>query len=467
MLCQKIKILPVYLIGKTLAVKLIGTPSSPLPASVYYLGWVSLLTDISSEMVASILPVFLYSVLQLPALQVAFMDGLYQSAAAFVRLLAAHFAERWHRVKAVALFGYTLSCVAKILLSFSIAGGFFYVLLSLLLDRLGKGIRTAPRDTLIANQVPTHQLGQAFGAHRSMDAIGALVGPFLASALLSFYFNRYDYLFLISAGFAVLGVLVLLFKVPKAVINHIKTNSQNDTQVQEVLSDTATLVPITVAVVESVSLRQRLQLLSKAPDFMRLAMTAVVLNLFTLSDGLFYLSVQQSLQLPSHTVSLMFGAAACSFTASAYGFGKRADSKGVGVFLVWAYAGLLVMYAAWSVFLWMSTDVTAYLSSYGQYAIAALMTVAVGLFYGATDGVLVAGLAKVCPRQHLTSGLALYTTVLSVAKLASSLLYGYVWQTWGMSTAFTGFTLGLSVSGGCALWFWLRHTPLAVSESQQ
>ncbi len=422
----------------------------PLPKAIYYLGLVSLLTDISSEMVTSILPVFLYSVLLLPALQVAFIDGLYQSAAAIIRLLAAHWAERWQRVKLIALCGYALSFVAKLLLWLSLNYGFIAVLFSLLLDRLGKGIRTAPRDTLIANQVNHCTLGKAFGVHRTMDAFGALVGPFIASALLAYYNERYDLLFLVSAGFGLLGLWVLILKVPKK-------------SVASFVPSTLVAKPsVSTDTLQNISLWQRVVAVCKQAAFMRLVIMAVLLNTFTLSDGLFYLSVQQQLNIPNYTVALMFGIAASSFMLSAYLFGKKVDNQGIGLIFAWAYGGLLLIYIAWTVFLNLNNTANEYffnfkivtLSEYYRYSIAVLITLLIGLFYGATDGVLIAGLAKECPRQYLTSGLALYTTLLSAAKFLSSLLYGWIWQTYGTTTAFACFTLGLALFSLVSICFW-------------
>jgi MFS family permease len=436
----------------------VSTSNTPLPTTIYYLGLVSLLTDISSEMVSSILPVFLYSVLHLPALQVAFIDGLYQSAAALVRLLAAHWAERWQRIKLIAVYGYGLSLIAKLLLWFSLSYGFIAVLFSLLLDRLGKGIRTAPRDTLIANQVSTTQLGKAFGVHRTMDAFGALIGPFLASGFLAYYAERYDILFLISAIFALFGLLTLIFKVPK----HHSKPTDNIPNTPAVVTDLKNTEG-NLSTVSHLSFWQRVMVLGKQTSFMRLALIAVLLNLFTLSDGLLYLSVQQQLKMPEHTVALMFGVAACSFMLSAYFFGKKADNQGIGILFSWAYGGLLILYVAWTVFLYCAKQgiVVEFsanpLSEYNGYIIAMIITLSIGLFYGATDGILVAGLAKECPREYLTSGLALYTTLLSLAKLLSSLVYGWLWQTYNTVTAFACFTIGLAICALVALYVWNKQ----------
>ncbi len=433
-----------------------GQTATRLPTALYCMGWVSLLTDISSEMVVSILPVYLYTVLQLPIATIGFVDGLYQSAAALLRLLAAYWADRWQRVKMVAVVGYGLSLIAKGFLILSVSGGFLWVLIGLGIDRLGKGIRTAPRDSLIASQVSNADLGRAFGVHRTMDGIGALIAPFLASTLLSVWFNRYDYLFIVSAVFALLGLWVLWFKVPsQTVLNRVVSAVNNDDNAGVTAPSTPIVTTRPIQANTPLSLLSSIQQLCTYTHFVRLIVASVLLNTFTISDGLLYLSVQQKLQLPSHFVSLMAGAAACSFTLSAYLLGKRSDqSHGfIGSFLAGAYGGLTLLYLTWSLFIWQ----TPAFDTSTAYAIVLCITLGIGLFYGATEGVIVANIAKQLPRHTLTSGLAIYTTALSAAKLGSSALYGVLWQSYGPSQAFWVFTVGLMVCGIIAAYLWRKQ----------
>ena len=150
---------------------------------MFFLGLTSLLTDISSEMVTSILPLYLVLTLGLTPLQFGFIDGLSQAVAAFARLGSGLLADRWRNHRAVAAAGYGLSALSRLLLL--AAGGAWGLLSSaIVLDRIGKGIRTSPRDALISLSSAPERLGLAFGVHRALDTIGALLGPLLAFAIL-------------------------------------------------------------------------------------------------------------------------------------------------------------------------------------------------------------------------------------------------------------------------------------------
>ena len=140
-----------------------------VPAVVYWIGLSSLLADISAESVASALPVFLYSVLQLSPLEVGFMDGLYQGGAALVRVAAAWVADRRSNNRGVAFLGYALSALSRIGFLLSGSAGLLLAMASLCIDRVGKGIRTAPRDAMISLTAPEKDMGLAFGVHRAMD----------------------------------------------------------------------------------------------------------------------------------------------------------------------------------------------------------------------------------------------------------------------------------------------------------
>ena len=147
--------------------------------TVFLLGLTSLFTDISSEMVATILPLYLVYTLGFTPLQFGFIDGLYQGASALVRIASGLVGDRWQRHKEVAVLGYGLSAICKpaFLLVGAAWGGLVAVIL---VDRTGKGIRTAPRDALISLSTPREELATAFGVHRALDTVGAMLGPLLA-----------------------------------------------------------------------------------------------------------------------------------------------------------------------------------------------------------------------------------------------------------------------------------------------
>src|SRR6266511_686986 len=181
---------------------------------VWKLGWTSFLTDISSEMVNSVLPVYLVLHLHLSPLQYGTIDGVYNGLAVILVSLAAGMtADRSKRHKEVALAGYGFSAICKLLLL--AAGGVWGWLIVITgLDRIGKGIRTAPRDAMISLNTPPHLMASAFAVHRALDAGGALLGPIVAFILLAQMPGAFDVLWVTSFLFAILGVAALWLYVP-------------------------------------------------------------------------------------------------------------------------------------------------------------------------------------------------------------------------------------------------------------
>jgi nitrate/nitrite transporter NarK len=181
-----------------------GARWSGISPTVYALGVTSLLTDISSEMVTSILPLYLVFALQLSPLQVGLLDAIYQGAAAAARLAGGWCADRWQRHKQVAAAGYGLSAACK--LGWLAAGASWPALSAVMAaDRVGKGIRTAPRDALISLASEPQRVGLAFGVHRAFDSAGALLGPLVAFAILAALPEAFDVIFVASFCIALAG----------------------------------------------------------------------------------------------------------------------------------------------------------------------------------------------------------------------------------------------------------------------
>ena len=175
---------------------------------VIMLGLTSLFTDISSEMVATILPLYLLFDLHLSPAAFGVIDGLYQGAAALVRIFGGFAADRARRYKEVAVVGYGLSALAR--LGLLVVGSVWTLIAGVVMvDRLGKGIRTAPRDALISFNSPRAELGNAFGVHRALDTAGAMIGPVLAFGLLSIAPRAYDAVFVVSFCAAIVGLGIL------------------------------------------------------------------------------------------------------------------------------------------------------------------------------------------------------------------------------------------------------------------
>lgn len=150
--------------------------------NVFFLGLTSLFNDISSEMIYPIIPIFLTSVLGAPVAIVGLIEGIAGSTASLVQVFSGRLSDRFRNRKGLALIGYSLSTLTKPLLALSFA--WWQVLIVRLSDRAGKGIRTPPRDALIADSTPPAEYGRSFGFHRALDTVGAVVGPLLALALL-------------------------------------------------------------------------------------------------------------------------------------------------------------------------------------------------------------------------------------------------------------------------------------------
>ena len=177
--------------------------------TVILLGLVSLFTDLSQEMVTAVLPLYLTYQVRLSPLQFGFIDGMYQGATALVRLLGGLLADRKERHKEVAAAGYGASALCKLGLV-AVGGAWLGTTAVLLVDRLGKGIRTAPRDALISLDSERAGLGRSFGVHRALDTVGAMLGPLAAFVLLAQLPGQYNTVFLVSFSIALIGLGILV-----------------------------------------------------------------------------------------------------------------------------------------------------------------------------------------------------------------------------------------------------------------
>jgi MFS family permease len=184
--------------------------------TIFFLGLVSLFTDISSEMIYPLLPVFLISVLGVGPVFVGLVEGVAEATASFFKLFSGWISDRQQKRKFLVVSGYTLSTLTRPLVAVATAG--WHVLFIRFLDRVGKGIRTSPRDALIADSSPGSEHGKAFGFQRALDHTGAVIGPLIAFFLLTFVTQQYRTLFLLAyvPGIIALTLLILGVKERKA-----------------------------------------------------------------------------------------------------------------------------------------------------------------------------------------------------------------------------------------------------------
>ncbi|MEV4747160.1 MFS transporter [Streptosporangium amethystogenes subsp. fukuiense] len=379
---------------------------------MFALGAVSLVTDISSEMVTAVLPLYLTLFLGLSPLQFGLLDGLSFGVTALVRLAGGNLADRWQRRKLIAGIGYGLSALCKPALP--AAGGSVAALSAVIaVDRTGKGLRTAPRDALISLSVPAGKLGQAFGVHRAMDTVGALLGPLVAFAVLTGTGGAYDAVFVVSFCVAALGVLLLVM------------------YVRDRRTPLSAPRPAT-------SPRAALGLLRDAA-FRRVCVVAAVLGLVTVGDAFVYLLLQRRGGIDAVYFPLLSIGTAAVYLLLAVPVGRLADRLGrVPVFLA-GHAALIV----------------AYLVLLGPGWLVAVLILH-GTFYAATDGVLMAVAGPMLPEHLRTSGLALLQTGQATARLLSSVLFGAVWTAWGSTQGLAVMAAGLAACVPGA-WFVMRR----------
>lgn len=373
--------------------------------NVVALGAVSLVTDVSAEMVTAILPLYLMIGLQLSPAAYGVIDGVYTGATVLLRLVGGYIADRVSRRKAVAGVGYGLSAVAK--LGLLAAGGSATAIgLAITADRAGKGLRTAPRDALITLSTPPEQLGRAFGVHRAMDSMGAFLGPLVALAVLAAAGQAYDAVFVTSFCIAAMGVVILVLFVRDR---------------RESRPPAGTVSPRAVATL----LRQ--------PGVRRLVLAAGLLGLATIGDGFVYLLLQRREDLSIGWFPLLAVGTSGVYLLLAAPLGALADRIGRLPVMLGGYAALIVVY------------LLLFGPVRGWPLIVAVLGL-YGIFYAATDGVLMALAGPLLPERLRTTGIALIQSGQALAYLGSSVLFGLAWQVWGPEAASRIAALGVLIT---------------------
>lgn len=374
--------------------------------NVVFLGLTSLFTDVSSEMVNAVLPLYLTTAVGLTAFQFGIVDGLYQGVSAPLRVLGGFLADRWGRLKEVAGAGYGISAACKLGLA---AAGNAWLAISgvLLLDRTGKGLRTAPRDALISLSAPRDGLGAAFGVHRALDTAGAMLGPLAAFLLLTAVPGAFDAIFVVSFCAALLGLGVLVLFV-----------------------ENRRPVPATGG--PRLGLREAAGLL-RGPGFRRVLAAGTLMALATVSDGFVYLTLQRRVGFAAGYFPLLYVATAAVYLLLAVPVGRLADRAGrARVFLV----GQVVLLGVYALLL----------GGGGGWVPAMGALGLLGAYYAATDGVLAALASSVLPGAVRASGLALLATTVALARLASSVAFGAIWMWRGPLLAVAAFAGGLALA---------------------
>ncbi|WP_428934464.1 MFS transporter [Streptomyces sp. ACT015] len=408
-----------------------GRRRTAVAPTVLALGTVSLVTDVSSEMVTAVLPLYLVAGLGLSPLGFGLLDGVYNGFSALVRLAGGHLADRGGGLhKWVAGIGYGLSAVCKPLLL--LAHTLTPIGLVLAADRTGKGLRTAPRDALISLSSTPETRGRAFGTHRAMDTAGALLGPLAAFLVLRATVDGYDAVFTVSFCVASAGVLVLVLFVPSPTPAAGRAAAPASSP-----APAPAPAPAPVPAGERPTLRAALGLLRRR-ELRRLAVCALLLGLATVSDSFLYLLLQHRLGVPDRWFALLPLGTAAAFLLLALPLGRIADRWGSRRVFLAGHGALLLVYVL-------------LLSPWHGPALPYLVLALHGTFYAATDGVLMAAASERVPRALRSSGLALVQTGQALARFACSLAFGAAWTWWGDRTALTLSAAALALCATYAL----------------
>ena len=370
-----------------------------IPPGVWVLGFVSLLMDISSEMIHSLLPLFLVGTLGISVLAVGIIEGIAESTALISKVFSGVLSDYLGKRKGLAVLGYALGALTKPV--FALATGVGAVVTARFIDRVGKGIRGAPRDALLADITPPAVRGAAYGLRQSLDTVGAFTGPLLATALMLLWANDFRAVFWIAVIPGVLAVLLLLVGIREPAIPA-KRRPTN---------------PIR---------REALARLDRR--YWRVVGIGAVFTLARFSEAFLVLRAAQ-VGVAVAWVPLVMVAMNLVYAASAYPFGKLSDSMSHGKLLAF---GLVVLIGA-DLLLASATDWTLLLAGIALW----------GVHMGMTQGLLAAMVADTAPADLRGTGFGLFNLVSGMAMLAANAIAGLLWH-------YTSSTLTFYIGAGFA-----------------
>ena len=363
-----------------------------MPGGIWVLGFVSMLMDISSEMIHSLLPLFMVTSLGASVFAVGLIEGLAESTALVVKVFSGALSDYLGKRKGLAVLGYALGALSKPLFALSTSlGG---VVTARLMDRVGKGIRGAPRDALVADIAPAHLRGSAFGLRQALDTVGAFVGPLLAVALMLAWSNDFRAVFWVAAAPGALAVALLFFGL------HEPSRDRTEERTNPIV---------------------RANLARLGVGYWWVVLAGAVFTLGRFSEAFLVLRAQQ-IGIPIAMVPLVMVAMNAIYAASAYPFGKLSDRVSHRRLLG---LGLVVLVAA---------DLV--LAS-GDSRTGLLVGVALwGIHMGMTQGLLATMVADTAPPELRGTAYGVFNLVSGLALLVASVLAGIVWDRFGAAWTF-------------------------------
>ena len=365
---------------------------SRIPKGVWVLGGVSLLMDVSSEMIHSLLPLFMATTLGASVIIIGIIEGVAEATALMLKVFSGVISDYVGKRKGLALLGYGLGALSKPL--FAIASTSGVVFSARMIDRVGKGIRGTPRDALVADVTPPEIRGAAYGLRQSLDTIGAFLGPLLAVALMFLWDNNFQSIFWVAAIPAVLSIALLGFglKEPRTAVVQKRTNPLR---------------------------RENLKKLSAA--YWWVVAIGSIFTLARFSEAFLVLRAQQ-MAIPLFAIPLVMVAMNLVYSLTAYPFGKLSDSMSHSKMLQW---GLMVLIAA---------DIVLALSSHWSTLLAGVALW--GIHMGMTQGLLAAMVAHTAPPELRGTAFGMFNLMSGIALLLASAGAGVLWEVLGAASTF-------------------------------
>ena len=383
-------------------------PPTRLPAGIWALGFVSLLMDISSELVHSLLPVFMVTTLGLSMLMIGLIEGAAEATALMVKVFSGALSDYWGRRKPLAVLGYTLGALSKPLFALASTSGL--VIAARLIDRVGKGIRGAPRDAMVADIAPPHLRGAAFGLRQSLDTVGAFLGPVLAICLMLLWANDIRAVFWVALIPAVLSVAVLVIGVrePQRPAGQRRSN------------------PIS-----------RANLKRLHAGYWWVVAVGAVFTMARFSEAFLVLRAQQG-GLALAWAPLVLIAMNLVYSAGAYPFGKlsdrmRARAASAGNASIGGASSQRRL-LAWGLGVLVAADLL--LASANQGPLLWLGIALWGLHMAMTQGLLAAMVAETAPPELRGTAFGFFNLMSGLALLVASVLAGFLWDRWGAPITF-------------------------------
>ncbi len=375
--------------------------------NVIILGITSLLTDISSEMVYPLLAIFLNTTLGVSPAIIGLIEGIAESLASILKVFSGYISDKLKARKSLAIIGYSSSTIGKAFLY--LATSWWWVLASRVMDRFGKGVRTAPRDALIADSSAKEKRGRNFGLHRMMDSMGAVIGVAVAYWLITYNHGKFDIrnIFLISLIPAFIGVAVLFLIREKK--------------------------PAPGEPVKEISLKW-----SALPRKLKLFLLVTLLFTLGNSSNQFLLLRAKHLGFSTATVLLLYLVYNLVYALVAYPAGRLSDKIGRKKLLVWGYVFYGVVYLGFAV-----TNQPVYLwGLFGLY----------GLYIGVTEGVEKALVTDIAPEHLRATMIGLHATLIGIGLFPASFIAGILWSHFGpAATFYFGGITGLLAAVGLLL----------------